>query len=186
MAVLTTIKSLKNAILELDSDRCPQAWIGDDRRLKFGVFPNSMASFDFAGESLRQEENSPKGATLENQTKRRVRDVSNKAARKTEKITLEFSDLDLVCGSAKQALLEGMDEIERRQPGTLDKVSRVKGRSKRPVHREREELYDLPTQQRYSERIKSGHWVATNNKRNEALDVLELTANVANISLSIR
>jgi len=104
------------------------------------------------------------------------------AERITDVYEIETQDMIYRVGSAKQALLIGLEKIEELVPGTLAELAKCKGRTKRPVSLDREQLYDRKSQMRYSERLKNGFWVATNNKTPEALEYVRKAASIAGLT----
>ena len=190
MAIVSKIESLFDAIKVLEPAKFPHVWLKAEATLQFGTYPKSTATYSFTTEELElHAEVDTKPVTTEMHDdcpEGEIVDLRHLAPRRTESIDLVFSDLVMRCGSATQALLRGLEEIERRSPGTLDRLSEKKARSKRPVHRQRQALFDMPSQAKHSEQIESGHWVGTNNKRLEALNVLRSAAEIARLKFTIK
>lgn len=164
----------------------------------FGVFPRPYFVFDFgqerfvaadretSSEKMKETESAPKLSVDEDirsaaAQKPRV-PMRHKAPRVTGTYEVETAEQIFVLGSATQTLLHGLEIIERMAPGTLEKLSLMKKRSKRPVALKREDLYEMTSQMKYSEKLENGYWVATNNKGIEALGVVRVAAKLANLS----
>ncbi len=72
------------------------------------------------------------------------------------------------CSSVKEILLRGLQAIETERPGTLEKLSQIKKRTKRIVARDRNSLFESPhLVQDHSSQIPSRWWVGTNNSSQE-------------------
>ena len=68
------------------------------------------------------------------------------------------------CVSQKHLLAESLKAIEAACPGTLEKLSHIKPRSRCIVARDRKELFDEPhLVEKYSEQLIAGWWYGTNN-----------------------
>ena len=81
------------------------------------------------------------------------------------------------CKSIKTLLLTALDMIEKARPGTLEKLSRAKKRTKRIVAREKRDLFDTQhLSEQFSEKIAGGWWVGINNSKAEVIAWLRLAA----------
>lgn len=150
------------------------SWLDDVLGLVVGNYPTPDMRFDFASEKLVSVRPSA-------QPQKEVVSYLSKAKRVGEKFDLETEDAIYKFGSNTQLLIEGLNIIEDRFPGTLEKFSTWKGRSKRPVARSREELYDVPHPITHSAKLKSGYFVATNNKGSESRSFLREAAQIAGL-----
>ena len=68
------------------------------------------------------------------------------------------------CRSLKEVLSGSLQALEKTAPGTIEKLSKVRARSRRIVARDRNDLYrrqDL--NERYAESLVAGWWYGTNN-----------------------
>lgn len=149
-------------------------WLDEAHGLVTGAYPNPLARFDFAEEKLVALK---EGFTSE---KRRISHLAQ-AKRVGKRYELETEYEIHIFGSATQLLVEGLNLIEEVAPGTLDQFSQRKGRSKRAVANTREGLYDIPRPASYSQKLKSGYYVATNNKDAEAKGFLRQAAEIAGL-----
>lgn len=88
--------------------------------------------------------------------------------------------------SQKQLLLLGLQLIERERPGSLEKLSVEKSRTKRVVSRERASLNKNPSLAlKFSERIEGDWWVFTNNSFGETTKFLRRAAFLAGLHVKI-
>lgn len=72
------------------------------------------------------------------------------------------------CMSLKELLSGGLRALEQARPGTLEKLSNIKLRTRRIVARDRNELFDRAhLTKEYSEKLTDGWWFGTNNSANE-------------------
>ena len=107
---------------------------------------------------------------------------SPKASRQTGKYLAEVRGQTIECTSLKHLLGEGLRALENEQPGTLDKLSRVKKRTKRIVARNPGELFDQPElSAKYAERLSDAWWYGTNNSAAETKTWLERGCEIAGL-----
>ena len=126
-------------------------WLDPEAGLVVGAFPTMSARFDFASEQF---------ATLEAAPAEKPRiSLLGHAPRVVAIWEIETPEAIYVCGSATQALIHGLDLIETAKPGTLERLSAQKRRSKRPVARRRADLYDRPHPDSHSDCLASGYYV---------------------------
>jgi hypothetical protein len=199
MASVAEFRSFERAMDKLSEENISHVWIEGDGSLAFGAFPRANFVFDFARErvALAQAGSNAEadGGLVESPSisghqpakmvdaaaKIRV-SLVHKAPRVTGTYEIETKEHIYVLGSATQALLHGLEIVEKLAPGTLNKLSQYKKRSKRPVARARDELYEMPSQAKYSEKLDNGYWVATNNKGHEAINVVKAAADLASLT----
>lgn len=173
MAAIVQLKRLANALVSV-STRFEHAWLDDAEGLVVGVFPTPEMRFDFAIEALVPVR---PGSVPE----KRIISLLGQAKRVVRKYEIETGEAIYTVGSATQMLIEGLNIIEEKFPGTLEKLSDDKKRTKRPVARNREDLYDVPHPHNHSAELKSGYFVATNNKDHEARGFLRSAAEIAGL-----
>ncbi|MEQ8603289.1 MAG: hypothetical protein RIB45_08210 [Marivibrio sp.] len=125
-----------------------------------------------AGDGVQQkgDERAPPGPPADTAT-RRV-DLSYKARRASQPYELELDDAVYRFGSAAQLLTDRLEILESRWPGVLERLAQGKKRTKRPVARRREDLYDRPHPIEHSAERASGYFVATNNRADEVLGIM--------------
>ena len=150
-------------------------WLDKELGLVTGNYPSPDAKFDFGEEKLVALK--AEGTTSD---KKRISHLAQ-AGRVGKIYELETGTEIHVFGSATQLLVEGLSLIEDTVPGTLEKFSQHKGRSKRAVAKTREALYDMPHPTSHSQKLKSGFYVATNNKDVEARGYLRSAAEIAGL-----
>ena len=91
-----------------------------------------------------------------------------KFARSSGQYWYEIKGQRTQCRSLKELLREGLRALERSVPGTLEKLSQLKPRSRRIVARDPRQLFDrehLVTD--YAEQLVDGWWFGTNNSSHE-------------------
>ncbi len=173
MAVISSSISLSSGFAQGAPHVGVHAWLDRELGLVTGNYPTPHARFDFGEERLV-----PVGAPEIPTPKRRISHLA-KARRIGKCYELETDTEIHVFGSATQLLVEGLNLLEAMAPGTLETLSLRKGRTKRPVAKAREELYDVPHPLSHSEKLASGYYVATNNKNAEARGYLRQAAEIA-------
>lgn len=171
MAAVAQLKRLAEA---LTSMRGQHVWLDDVQTLVAGDYPSAEARFDFASESFVSV------APAAPSAKKTISFLAQ-AKRVGQKYELETDEAIYRFGSATQLLVEGLNLVEERSPGTLEKFALRKKRSKRPVGRTRKELYDVPHPDSHSTELKAGFFVATNNKEAEARGFLREAAGIAGL-----
>jgi len=88
------------------------------------------------------------------------------------------------CGSLKELLAEALKGLERTKPGTLDQLSRIRGRSRRIVARDANQLFDKPhLVKEYSEKLSNGWYYGTNNSARETCVWVQRAAECAGLAL---
>ncbi|HEY3814733.1 MAG TPA: hypothetical protein VGL66_16055 [Caulobacteraceae bacterium] len=164
----------------------PQIWLDPQLGLVAGVFPNAASRFDFGLEAAQILNVNTAGETkiVAKPPKVRVSLVSE-APRFVRFHEIETVDAIYGLASMTQTLVRGLDLIEGMKPGTLEKLSNQKKRSKRPVARSRIDLYDVEHSESHSEKLANGWFVATNNKATEAMSVLKRAASLADLKWGV-
>ncbi len=150
-------------------------WLDKKLGLVTGTYPTPDAQFDFGEEKLVSVQ-----AEAANFDKKRISHLAQ-ARRVVKRYELETETEIHTFGSATQLLVEGLNLVEELAPGTLEKFAQQKGRSKRAVAKTREELYNVPHPSSHSQKLKSGFYVATNNKSAEARDYLRQAVEIAGL-----
>jgi len=89
---------------------------------------------------------------------------SSKITRRSGDYWFEIKERRIDCTSLKELLSEGLQTLEEERPGTLEKLSYIKPRSRRIVARDPKQLFDREhLVEQYSERLMDGWWYGTNN-----------------------
>jgi hypothetical protein len=193
MALISTREVLVDCLRATPARECAHVWLTSDGSLVVGDYPSARARFDFAAEqfagctgdheadSLAPFSSEKEAETAQTTHEKKRISLIHEAPRWTQTIEIETPDCIYVVGSATRALITGLELIEDVVPGTLELLAREKGRSKRPVSRVRGELYDLASQAKYSQQLKNGYWVGTNNKTEEAMYYLMRATKLARL-----
>lgn len=106
-----------------------------------------------------------------------------KTARRSGDYWFEINGQRVVCSSLKQLLSEGLSALEKCRPGTLEKLSYIKPRSRRIVARDPKLLFDRTHLAKdFSERLMDGWWFGTNNSANETNSWLERACSCSGLS----
>lgn len=148
----------------------------DDHLLGVGSDPMSPSTIiDFSKEQsfpLKNQGNSNKpGLTIV---------VAEKGSRRRGKYWFGTDIVRYECNSLKDLLLRALKKLEEDHPGTLDKLSRIKPRSKRIVARDKTLLFDnRHLVEDYSEKLVGDWWVGTNNSAKETSSWLQRAAKCA-------
>jgi hypothetical protein len=98
-----------------------------------------------------------------------VRDaVAFRASRRGGEYWFEMRGRRTDCHSLKELLASALIGIEKAVPGTLEKLTHVKPRSRRIVARDPKDLFEKPHLARdYAEKLADGWFYGTNNSANE-------------------
>ncbi len=183
MAVIARAEALASVLDASAGTFGPQVWLDPHHGLVAGVFPSPLARFDFATETavrLSADELSIPAAIRTSVPKRQV-SLLHEAKRIVQLCEIETQDAIYRLGSTTQMLIQGLNLVEDARPGTLEALSTRKKQSKRPVARTRAALYDVEHPDSHSTQLKSGWYVATNNKAAEARGVLRQAVEVAGL-----
>ncbi len=174
MAGIAQVNTLISALSNLPDATSHQVWIDPQLGLVMGVYPSPGSRFDFAAEivePLKSDKVEPKP----------IIPLLGEAKRVVQRYEIETIDAIYIVGSATQLLIQGLDILEKYNPGTLAKLSARKKQSKRPVATSRQALYDVPHPESHSAQLKCGFYVATNNKSSEARGFLREAAQLAGL-----
>jgi len=182
MASLAQLDALGAAIMKEGKQIGPFTWLDPQLGLVAGTYPLPKARFDFATERFVEIEsrNSVLKEGSSSVFKKRI-SLLGEAPKMGQNYEIETMDAIYRVGSATQLLIQGLNIIEDKYPGTHEKLSTRKKRSKRIVARDRSNLYDVPHPDSHSMKLKSGFYVATNNKATEALGFLRDAAETAGL-----
>lgn len=111
-------------------------------------------------------------------------EVRSTSSRITGLYSIEVEGKKATCHSQKELLSSGLRMIEELRPGTLEKLSSAKKRTKRIVSRNRYELFDnAHLCDKYSEQLMDGWWIGTNNSKLEAIAWLDMAAKYAGVKM---
>jgi hypothetical protein len=105
-----------------------------------------------------------------------------KAIRRTGNYWVEIKGRRTDCYSLKELLAAGLRVLEEDRPGTLEKLSHIKPRSRRIVAPDPKHLFDKPhLAKRYAEPLMDGWWYGTNNSALETNSWLERACSIAEL-----
>ena len=103
--------------------------------------------------------------------------------RRTGEYAVEFGGARYVADSGKALLVVGLQALENAHPGTLEKLSHAKNRSRRIVSRDRGALFDKKhLVEKNSIQIADGWWVGTNNSHQQIKNWLLKAAQCAGVT----
>jgi hypothetical protein len=108
--------------------------------------------------------------------------IGSKFTRRGGDYWFELKGKRIECGSLKQLLAEGLKALEKANPSTLDNLARHRGRSRRIVARDRNQLYDKQHLVKdYTEPLIDGWFYGTNNSARETNVWLQRAAECAGL-----
>jgi hypothetical protein len=149
-----------------------------DNGLALGHDPvNPTISIDLSKEIIGPYNGSRAPAVVDLQPASTVR-----AARRAGEYWLEIHGKRLEFGSLRDLLGEGLRSIEAACPGSLEKLSHIKPKSKRIVARDKAMLFDSgELVDKYGEQLMTGWWYGTNNSSQETKTWLERACSCAGL-----
>lgn len=166
---MAQVASTKALLEHMGRTANKHVWIDEENRLVTGPYPNATAWFDFGNEKLVPFEMS---ASEPQSRPKKFVSLLHQTGRKTQEIDIETQSAIYRVGSYTQLMIVGMDLIEELVPGAHQKLAndpKMKGRAKRPIAASHRQLYDDPHKdEKFSAKLKSGYFVATNNKSEES------------------
>jgi hypothetical protein len=165
MAAIAKAVDLRDALTRVVShDPDALAWIEGGGRLVVGRYPSARAAFDFAAEAFA-------GDPLAGDS-RPIVSAPPIAGRRTGVFELKTPLARYQFVSGKELLVRGLEAIEREKPGTLEKLAKHRGRTKRMVARRKEELYEKPHLAHLSEEVAPGWYASTNSSSAEVIKTM--------------
>ncbi len=91
-----------------------------------------------------------------------------RSPRTSGKYYVEIKGNVMECQSLKEMLAKGLRAFEQNKPGTLEKISKIRPKTKRIVARERRDLFgNANLVEKYAERLDDDWWYGTNNSTQE-------------------
>jgi len=109
-----------------------------------------------------------------------------KFARRSGDYWFEIKGKRIECRSLKELLAEALKNLERTKSGTLDNLSRIRGRSRRIVARDANQLFDKPhLVKEYADRLINGWYYGTNNSARETNVWLQRAAECAGLAWGV-
>jgi hypothetical protein len=140
--------------------------LGD--RLVFGVNPSQPSHMiDFSGERVVPYKASASPPAL-GSSDNAIRNDGARITRRSGEYWFEIRGKRTECGSLKELLAEALKGLERAKPGTLEQLSRIRGRSRRIVSHDANRLFDKPHLVKdHAEKLGNGWYYGTNNSARE-------------------
>jgi hypothetical protein len=113
-----------------------------------------------------------------------VGDFTSRAGRVSGQHWFELKGKKRECRSVKDLLLQSLKAIEAERPGTLEKLSGLRKRTKKIVAREPNQLFLVNKHlvKDHAEQLVDGWWVGTNNSSQETEAWLRQAAEYAGLS----
>ncbi|MEL6584768.1 MAG: hypothetical protein AAFQ36_13135 [Pseudomonadota bacterium] len=175
MAVVAETQSLANAVEKALIGNHLTCW-EKDGRIHFGTYPSAAVCFDFATERLSQD-----SQKSDKREKEQI-DLTHRAGRRTGLYTIETERKVIRLGSQNDLYTEALNQIEALVPGTMELLSKVKRRTKKPVAETINELYENPSLRRYNDRLECGLYVGLNLSAKEKIANIEEALALASLS----
>ena len=140
--------------------------VQSDSTLVLGTDPLKPSKvIDLSGESVAPYATSGAAGSQPSKVTRRA-DV--RPGRRSGDYWFEVEGERVWCGSLKELLAKALLRLERIRPGTLDNLSRIRGRNRRIVARDPDGLFTKPhLVQDYAETLGNGWYYGTNNSARE-------------------
>jgi hypothetical protein len=154
-----------------------------DGNLVLGTNPFQPTNvIDFSGEIVRPLEDRDVGRQGPPQPEPALIPRRRLSRQGSGKYLLEIDDNTTEYMSLKEMLAGGLRTLEKRKPGTLDRLAAVKPRSKRIVAREPQGLFDQQALAKdYAEKLMEGWWYGTNNSADETNTWLKRACELAGL-----
>lgn len=171
------------AMLSSDTCRNMVIWVLDVNRLVLGTDPlRPTQVIDFQEEKIgpynqvgRPQPAEPPGTRLPVTPSTVPPNVNRpKLSRRSGDYWFEINGHRTACGSLKEVLSGGLRALQEARPGTLEKLSHIKPRSKHIVAHDPNHLFTNPELVKTcTERLVNGWWYGTNNSAPETNRWLE-------------
>lgn len=178
MAHMTFIKASKLSDLLKSAGGDLHVCILTPNQLALGVDPlNPTSVIDLSQEALLPMRGKPPV------TEASTPEPKFRSSRSTGRYLIKFKGKMIECRSLKEMLAEGLKAIESHKPGTLEKLSTIKPRTKRIVAHEPKHLFEEPELvKKYSDRLMNGWWYGTNNSAGETKTWLKRACELAGLT----
>jgi hypothetical protein len=171
MASLAFISASKLVELLKSSDPERNMFVSviSTNRLALGTDPLQPSSvIDLSREMISEFAAYPSEQSISSPPKEELNSNFSKVTRRSGDYSFEIKGKKTECGSLKELLAEGLIALEKAKPGTLENLTRIRGRSRRIVARDASLLYDKPhLVSDYAERLMNGWFYGTNNSARE-------------------
>jgi hypothetical protein len=178
MAAIIQAEKLIGLLKQADSTGKMYVQVREDH-LVLGIDPAKPSSLiDFSKEAIRQFDVTASERAI------RPSGLNERPTRRTGNHWFELNGKRFDCTSLKELLAEVLKTLERLKPGTLEALSKIKGRSRRIVARDQRQLYDKPhLVNEYAENLKNGWYFGTNNSARETNIWIQRAAECAGVKI---
>ena len=182
MAVISFVRASKLVELVQSANKGGEMYVRvvSGNRLALGNDPmNPTISIDLSKETIDPYKESKAQAVMEPEAP----PSSVRAARRSGEYWIELHGQRHEFGSLRELLGQALRSIEAERPGTLEKLSHIKPRSKRIVAHDKKMLFDSEQlSDEYGERLMNGWWYGTNNSLQETKTWLERACSCAGLT----
>lgn len=157
-------------------------WI-DGGVLKIGAVPFKEECFlDFATETVRESDIALKSRSFVPAPPPSIPETPRqRIERHGGEYLFEIKGEIVECGSLKNLLANGLRVLAAHKPGLLDELTKLKGRTRRIVARNKADLFADPKLVRYAEELKPGWYYGTNNNSTTTKDWLREACKMAGL-----
>lgn len=193
MAAVMEMGRLQVLLAKAAESGCGLAWLDGGALILGTQLGEPRFAVDFAHQALADassvEDHAGAGGP-ENAAKasppKQIVESADAGGRRTGNFALILEDRIYPAKSQRELLRVALQSIERVRPGTLEKLSADRGRTKRPIARDREHLYTDPNLAKYAQEIEGGWWIATNNSYPEVEKYIKRAGFHAGLEIELR
>jgi hypothetical protein len=175
MAALPHITAVKlvDFLRQVDTHRDMFVRILSEGRLGLGTNPFQPTHvIDLSQETVRPSDPTvleSQSASLPLAPQEPISSVNGmRLSRRRDTHWLQVNGRRIECSSLKELLATALREMEQLRPGTLERLSQLKLRSRRIIAHDRNQLFDHEhLAEKYAEQLLPGWWFGTNNSARE-------------------
>jgi hypothetical protein len=168
MAIMSFISAAKLVELVKSANKGGEMYVRvvSGNRLALGNDPmNPTVSIDLSKEAFGPYKKESKAQAVE-ESQSQANSV--RATRRSGEYWIELHGKRFEFGSLRELLGQSLRSIEAERPGTLEKLSQIKPKSKRIVARDKKLLFDSEhLSDEYGEDLMTGWWYGINNSSQE-------------------
>jgi hypothetical protein len=178
MAVVISVPKFIGLLQQANKAGALYASIVGANCLALGADPmNPDLSIDISRETIEPLKN---GNAVK---KKQAESAESKIQRRIGHYSIEVLGTIHECTTCREILKAGLLAIEKARPGTFEKLSHVKPKSRRIVARDPEMLFDNKALVKdYSAKLTDGWWYGTNNSAQETIRWLERACSHAGLT----
>jgi len=191
MACYIPTSRLVDLIQLADKQRNMFVTVQTSTRLSLGTDPlHPTKIIDLSTEQIQpysptRNDTANGSSTVQSARVRPAQSTPDEFRRSSGKYWFELHGKRVECRSQKEVLIKALRSLENDKPGTLEKLSSIKPRSRHIVARDRQHLFENEKLQseieKYSKRLSDGWWVGTNNSWPETNVWLERACDCAGL-----